>query len=285
MLLAVGDVAGHGTQAATTMAQLRHALRALAVTTSDPGVLLGHLNRLTCDLERGEPRSWPPPRWSPATTRPAAELVWAQAGHPPPLLSRAGRTAPLTRPPGPMLGVVEDATLRPPGSTFRIGDVLLLYTDGLVEHRRRGLDDGLAAVIAHGRRGGRGLAPSSRSPSCWPGCARPTRTTTPASWPPARSPARPGTCAATSTGDAHLPDGESPADQVGVARGGPAVSVEQGVLEADAGRQPEPAGVADQRPARLVLAVQQPGRGQAEPVQPLPGCGRPRSPRRRRARR
>ena len=37
------------------MAQLRHALRALAVTTTDPAELLGHLNRLTCDLERETP--------------------------------------------------------------------------------------------------------------------------------------------------------------------------------------------------------------------------------------
>ena len=76
------------------------------------------------------------------------EIVWAQAGHPPPLLSRGGRTAPLDRPGGPMLGVLDDATYETARLDFRIGDVLLLYTDGLVEHRRRGLDDGLASVIA-----------------------------------------------------------------------------------------------------------------------------------------
>src|ERR687890_1144476 len=53
VLLAVGDVAWHGTPAATAMAQLRHALRALAVTTTDPAELLGHLNRLGCGLGRG----------------------------------------------------------------------------------------------------------------------------------------------------------------------------------------------------------------------------------------
>ncbi len=145
-LLAIGDVAGHGTHAATTMAQLRHALRALAVTTGDPGTLLGHLNRLTCDLERETPELCATAvvaRYDPARQ----EIVWAQAGHPPPLLSRGGRTAPLSRPAGPMLGVVEDATYPTARLPFRVGDVLLLYTDGLVEHRRRGLDDGLAQVI------------------------------------------------------------------------------------------------------------------------------------------
>ncbi|MDI6102254.1 SpoIIE family protein phosphatase [Actinoplanes sp. NEAU-A12] len=146
VLLAVGDVAGHGTHAATTMAQLRHALRALAVTTSDPGILLEHLNRLTCDLEAETPELAATAviaRFDPARH----ELVWAQAGHPPPLLCRGGRTTPMSRPAGPMLGVVDDARYASATTTFVPGDVLLLYTDGLVEHRRRGLDVGLEAVI------------------------------------------------------------------------------------------------------------------------------------------
>ncbi|MFI5493858.1 SpoIIE family protein phosphatase [Actinoplanes sp. NPDC051859] len=146
VLLAVGDVAGHGTQAATTMAQLRHSLRALAVTTNDPSVLLGHLNRLTCDLDAETPETAATAivaRFDPVRRR----LTWAQAGHPPPLLSRGGRTAPLPRPAGPMLGVVEDAAYECATLDLHIGDVLLCYTDGLVEHRSRGLDDGLEAVI------------------------------------------------------------------------------------------------------------------------------------------
>jgi serine phosphatase RsbU (regulator of sigma subunit) len=147
VLLAVGDVAGHGTQAATTMAQLRHALRALAVTTNEPAVLLSHLNRLTCELEKETPETAATAvvaRYEPLHRR----LTWAQAGHPPPLLSRGGRTAPLARPPGPMLGVVEDAEYATFNLDLFVGDVLLFYTDGLVEHRRRSLDYGMDAVIA-----------------------------------------------------------------------------------------------------------------------------------------
>ncbi|MFC7534351.1 SpoIIE family protein phosphatase [Actinoplanes sp. GCM10030250] len=147
VLLAVGDVAGHGTQAATTMAQLRHALRALTTLTSDPSTLLEHLNRLTCELAHDSlelAATAVIARFDPRRR----ELVWAQAGHPPPLLSRGGRTAALPRPPGPMLGVVDEATYADAVTTFHGGDVLLLYTDGLVEHRRRSLDAGLDAVIA-----------------------------------------------------------------------------------------------------------------------------------------
>jgi serine phosphatase RsbU (regulator of sigma subunit)/PAS domain-containing protein len=147
VLLAIGDVAGHGTHAATTMAQMRHALRALAVITSDPGMLLEHLNRLMCELEADTPELAATAviaRFDPARR----ELVWAQAGHPPPLLSRGGRTLPLARPAGPMLGVIDDARFADAVIGFVPGDVLLLYTDGLVEHRRRGLDVGLDTVIA-----------------------------------------------------------------------------------------------------------------------------------------
>jgi serine phosphatase RsbU (regulator of sigma subunit) len=146
VLLAVGDVAGHGTPAATAMAQLRHALRALAVTTTDPGVLLGLLNRLTCDLEQEKPELCGTAviaRYRPESRR----LTWAQAGHPPPLLNRAGRTVALDRPPGPMLGVTDDATYGCATVDLAAGDLLLLYTDGLIEHRRRSLDEGLDAVV------------------------------------------------------------------------------------------------------------------------------------------
>ncbi|MFG1606678.1 SpoIIE family protein phosphatase [Actinoplanes sp. NPDC049265] len=146
VLLAVGDVAGHGTHAATTMAQLRHALRALSVVTTDPATLLGHLNRLTCELERERPElaaTAVVARFDPRARR----LTWAQAGHPPPLLCKGGRTLSLSRPSGCMLGVVEDAAYATATLDLAIGDVLLLYTDGLVEHRRRGPDDGLRAVM------------------------------------------------------------------------------------------------------------------------------------------
>ncbi|HEX8627770.1 MAG TPA: SpoIIE family protein phosphatase [Catenuloplanes sp.] len=146
VLLAVGDVAGHGIPAATSMAQLRHALRALTVTTVDPAELLSYLNRLMCDLAEetlAVTATAVVARYDPA----ARSLTWAQAGHPAPLISRAGSTEPLARPYGPMLGVLGAAAYRTATVTFEPGDLLLLYTDGLVEHRSHTLDEGLAAVI------------------------------------------------------------------------------------------------------------------------------------------
>ena len=76
------------------------------------------------------------------------EIVWAQAGHPPPLRTRDRRTVALDRPPGPLLGAV-DAT--PTYGTATVGvrdtDLLLLYTDGLIEERHKTTAEGLIPVI------------------------------------------------------------------------------------------------------------------------------------------
>ncbi|WP_433379402.1 PP2C family protein-serine/threonine phosphatase [Actinoplanes sp. CA-142083] len=147
IILAVGDVAGHGLHAATTMARLRHALAALAVTTtSDPATLLTHLNVLLCTTE-----PWmtaPTATGIVARYEPASRtLTWAQAGHPAPLLVRRGRTAELARPYGPLLGALPQATYATASCTLKRGDLLVLYTDGLVENRSGGVGEGLGRLI------------------------------------------------------------------------------------------------------------------------------------------
>jgi serine phosphatase RsbU (regulator of sigma subunit)/anti-sigma regulatory factor (Ser/Thr protein kinase) len=145
VLLAVGDVAGHGIQAATTMAQLRHAIAALAVTTtSDPAALLGHLNHLLCASSTTMDTATAVVAYYEPRDR---TLTWAQAGHPAPLHTRAGITVELPRPRGPLLGVLADAEYERASIPFEPGDLLLLYTDGLVENRDQGISEGLAPVI------------------------------------------------------------------------------------------------------------------------------------------
>jgi serine phosphatase RsbU (regulator of sigma subunit) len=146
VVLAVGDVAGHGLLAATTMAQLRHALSALIVTTTtDPAVLLSQLNRLLCaSTAQASTATAIVARFDPASRT----LTWAQAGHPPPLRTRDGHTVQLPRPHGPLLGADADARYATESITLEQGDLVVLYTDGLVEHRDRSLQEGLAPVIA-----------------------------------------------------------------------------------------------------------------------------------------
>jgi serine phosphatase RsbU (regulator of sigma subunit)/anti-sigma regulatory factor (Ser/Thr protein kinase) len=145
VLLAVGDVAGHGIHAATTMARLRHALAALSIiTTTEPAELLAHLNLL---LYAGGSTTATATavilRYHPATGR----LVWAQAGHPPALRTRNGDTVRLDRPHGPLLGALRKASYRSATGHLNPGDLLLLYTDGLIEHRRQTTAEGFDPVI------------------------------------------------------------------------------------------------------------------------------------------
>lgn len=148
VMLAVGDVAGHGIHAATTMAQLRHALAALAVTTTtEPAELLTHLNQLLYEADADGDVGTATAviaRYEPGP----GVLTWAQAGHPAPLRSRVGTTTELARPYGPLLGAIRHPDYGTATTRIEPGDLLVFYTDGLIEHRDRTLAEGLAPVIA-----------------------------------------------------------------------------------------------------------------------------------------
>src|SRR5713226_10645883 len=146
VMLATGDVAGHGLAAAAGMARLRGALAGLAITGASPERLVGWLNDLVRHVAPEHTASVAAGYFDPATR----VLTWAQAGHPPPVLVRGAWAAPLDPPDGILLGAGEDGyavtSLR-----LRAGDVLLLYSDGLVERRDRSLDDGLATLARSAR--------------------------------------------------------------------------------------------------------------------------------------
>jgi sigma-B regulation protein RsbU (phosphoserine phosphatase) len=62
-------------------------------------------------------------------------MVWSNAGHNPPLLLRANGDIETLKPCGPALGIVAGARWRDVDQRFAPGDVLVLYTDGVVEAR------------------------------------------------------------------------------------------------------------------------------------------------------
>ena len=148
VLLSVGDVAGHGLPAASAMADLHHSLQGLALTGTGPGGLLTLLNELTCGMQEFTIASACCALWDPATRR----LRWANAGHPRPVLVRAGSAALLDAPVGPMLGVDPGAEYQENELEVESGDVLLLYTDGLVERRRGGDEESMDFLLEQARR-------------------------------------------------------------------------------------------------------------------------------------
>ncbi|MFC8342878.1 SpoIIE family protein phosphatase [Streptomyces sp. NPDC057280] len=143
LALVIGDVQGHGVQAAATMGQLRSAVRAFALSDRPPDEVMSGTNHLLIDLDPGQFASCCYIRLDPATGLARA----ARAGHPPPLLRNPdGSTRVLDLPGGVVLGV--DPGARYPVTELQVepGAVLALYTDGLVERPGVDIDDGISAL-------------------------------------------------------------------------------------------------------------------------------------------
>ena len=137
ILLSVGDIAGHGIQAATGMVVLRNALRGLAATGAGPAQLLTWLNLVAYHLTDQISGTVACAVYDPET----GLLRWARAGHPPPVLVRAGRAKSLAMLGGALLGAFEESAFDEAEVRLCPGDRLLLYTDGLVERKDRPLDE------------------------------------------------------------------------------------------------------------------------------------------------
>jgi hypothetical protein len=139
--LSVGDVAGHGVEAAAQMGELRSAMAALRLVRSAPDDLISVVHRLTAEM--GYLATVICVRLDPT-----GNLVWASAGHLPPLvIHQGGRSELLDTDQSPPLGA---GYTRPvPINRFRLspGDTVLLYTDGLIERRDVPLDTTLDMLV------------------------------------------------------------------------------------------------------------------------------------------
>jgi serine phosphatase RsbU (regulator of sigma subunit)/PAS domain-containing protein/anti-sigma regulatory factor (Ser/Thr protein kinase) len=157
--LVVGDVVGHGLHAAVTMGRLRTAVLNFSALDLPPEELLGHLDEMVTRLEtltdEGDSRG---SLFTGATCLyaiydpVAGSCAFSRAGHVmPAVVDPAGRVAFPDLPLSPPLGVG--------GHPFEAGELqlaegsrLVLFTDGLVEDRRRDIDEGLAllaSAVAH----------------------------------------------------------------------------------------------------------------------------------------
>ena len=136
--LSIGDVAGKGLGAASTMGRVCHALRAYALEATEPGEALGRLDRLM--VEEGYQMATALQLvLDPAT----GTIVFANAGHPPALRVRAdGSTEFIEGALGPPLGAGV-STRAQASARLEPGERLLIYTDGLIERRELSIDVGL----------------------------------------------------------------------------------------------------------------------------------------------
>ncbi|MEW5529149.1 MULTISPECIES: SpoIIE family protein phosphatase [Streptomyces] len=143
IMLSVGDVAGHGIEAATGMVVLRNALRGLAVTGAGPGQLLSWLNTVTHNLAKHVTATAVCGIFDPRTR----VLRWARAGHLPPVLVRGGRADAFPLIEGLLLGALPDVTYGEREVQLEPDDTLLMYTDGLVERRDSSVQDSLGHLV------------------------------------------------------------------------------------------------------------------------------------------
>ncbi|MEV6737789.1 SpoIIE family protein phosphatase [Streptomyces sp. NPDC051104] len=139
--VAVGDVVGHGLEAAAVMGMLRSALSAATRALERPAQALEVLGLYARSVEGAlnttavkvmvEPRS--------------QLLIYSSAGHPPPVLvHQDGSCELLDRATDPPLGARPQHVPRPQaGQTYIPGDTLVLYTDGLIERRAESIEAGL----------------------------------------------------------------------------------------------------------------------------------------------
>ncbi|MBZ9593963.1 SpoIIE family protein phosphatase [Streptomyces yangpuensis] len=143
IMLSVGDVAGHGIEAATGMVVLRNALRGLAVTGAGPGQLLSWLNTVTHNLAKHVTATAVCGIYDPCTR----VLRWARAGHLPPVLVRGGGAEAFPLIEGLLLGALPDVVYGEREVRLEPDDTLLMFTDGLVERRDSSVQDSLGHLV------------------------------------------------------------------------------------------------------------------------------------------
>jgi sigma-B regulation protein RsbU (phosphoserine phosphatase) len=148
--IVVGDVAGHGVQAAVVMGRIRSALRAYALLDTSPAHVLDLVDRKVHQFEMGTFATVACAVSSP----PYEALTIALAGHPPPVVAVPGQPA--------MFPDVESslpigasrwssgansaalaAARRSTTITLAPGSIAAFYTDGLIERRGESIDVGL----------------------------------------------------------------------------------------------------------------------------------------------
>jgi PAS domain S-box-containing protein len=143
LALFVGDVMGRGVGAAAAMSQMRAAVRAYTASDPTPHVVMTKLDQMFAQFPIEQLVTLVYLVVDPARD----ELVVSNAGHPPPVLLRADGSA-------EQLPFAEGSPLGAPSQErghvvvpFRAGDLVLAFTDGLIERRNEDIDRGQQRVL------------------------------------------------------------------------------------------------------------------------------------------
>jgi PAS domain S-box-containing protein len=133
----IGDVSGKGAEAAAQTALTRHTLYAAAVRETSPARNLGFLDEAMRKRMRGAGSFSTVLYVRVCPGDDSTALTLASGGHPPALILRADGSIERLETPGTLVGVLENARFEDRGAHLGPGELLLLYTDGAIELRRR----------------------------------------------------------------------------------------------------------------------------------------------------
>jgi PAS domain S-box-containing protein len=154
ILITMGDVTGHGLGAALSMAKLRQAIVACAIDQRDPALILQRAGRIFALLDGAIATAVV------AILDPAAQRIrYALAGHPSPVVATTTSAEFLPRATGIPIGVDADARYETQELALSERELLVFYTDGLIEARRAiEPDEALLLAAARDAATGRGDA-------------------------------------------------------------------------------------------------------------------------------
>jgi len=143
----IGDVSGKGVEAAAMAVAIRSTVRAFAYDFGDPAQSLTHANAVISQ----SPVSHQFATAFLAVIDPATgRFSYSTAGHPPPMVRRAGGIIEMLSGGQGLIGIGDKAPYETCESSLAAGDQLVMYTDGISEaHKRsRMLDiEGIAKIL------------------------------------------------------------------------------------------------------------------------------------------
>ena len=142
--LVIGDVAGHGLEAASVMGQLRMAVRAYALEGHQPADIVEHADAVLRVVASDEIATMTYAEVHPASG--AVRIVGA--GHPPPIAIDADGARYLDLPKQPPIGVAAGWAYEEVVVDIAPGAKVVLYTDGLIDRRDIALEEGLEQLLA-----------------------------------------------------------------------------------------------------------------------------------------
>jgi serine phosphatase RsbU (regulator of sigma subunit) len=150
-LLVIGDVVGHNVDAAAAMGQIRSIVRAIAYDRAgSPAQTLARVDEVLAGLAIGSLATVLVARVEQSADQARSglrTLRWSSAGHLPPVLLRPDGTVRLLDTAAErLLGTGAASPHTDHETLLRPDDTVVFYTDGVVEHGRSGIDDGLTRL-------------------------------------------------------------------------------------------------------------------------------------------